>query len=176
MDSLWSVDIRPGLLSPLDILETQAFALRDQTDGLLAAEVRTTRDHSEGTVCLLMEIFAPGLDHVRQRVLTARHAPDRIYPCSLDAEGLQSAELAHSDSEFQELVRQILNSGQVKAVALSLIARARERQKAESLPPLQRRHVGHRRQFRPAWAGVEHEGEDGNGAFDALYDERAAGD
>jgi len=175
MDSLWSAEIKPDILSPRDILEAQAFALREQTDGLLSAEVRITRDNAEAAVYVLMDLVAPGLNNARHRILSARHAAERIYPCHIDAEGIRSAESAHSDEELRELLRQILNSGEVKALALSLIARAREQQKVDSLP-MSRRHNGHRRLFRPAWAGVEVDGDESTVAFDHLYDERAAGD
>ena len=54
--SLWSPDIQPNVLSPRDILELQAAALREQTDGLLSAEVRETRDASEGAAYFLLDI------------------------------------------------------------------------------------------------------------------------
>ena len=175
INSLWSTDIKPGILSPLDILETQVFALREQTDGLLTAEVRANPDNAEGAVYLLLDIVVPSLNGSRHRILTARYFAERIYPCHVDAEALRSAEAAYSDEEFRELVRQVLHSGEVKALALSLIARVRDQRKPSPLP-LERRDLGHKRLFRPAWAGVESEGEEITTTTDNLYDERAAGD
>ena len=175
IDSLWPTEIKQGILSPRDILETQAMALREQTGGLLTGEVRENQDKAEGAVYLILEIAAPKLKGVRHRVLTARHFADRIYPCHIDADGLRSAEVAHSDEEFAGLLRQVLHSGEVKALAISLIARVRRERKAEA-PVLDRGHNGHRRLFRPAWIGVETDAEELANAHDALYDERAAGD
>lgn len=174
-DSLWSPDIKPGILSPRDILDLQAIALREQTDGLLNAEVRTVLDRSEGAVYLILDVIAPTLGDERHRILTARHFADRIYPCHLDAQGLRSAEVAHSDPEFRELVRQVLHSGEVKAMALSLIVRAKD--SWHWSPSFIRKDSGSKHIFRPAWRGVETEGEETNGYLvEALYDERSTGD
>ena len=175
MESLWPTEIKQAILTPRDILETQAMALREQTDGLLTGEVRENRDESEGAVYLILEVVSPKMKGVRHRVLTARHFTDRIYPCHIDADGLRTAEVAYSDREFIELLRQVLHSGEVKALSISLIARARRDRKAE-IPVVERRHNGHRRLFRPAWIGVETDAEESANASDALYDERAAGD
>src|SRR5258708_4490927 len=113
-DNLWSPEIKLGSSSPRDILELQCLALREQSGGLLAAEVREAHDKSEGAIYLIFDIAAPTLGVARHRILTARYFAERIYPCHLDAEGLHSAEVAHSDEEFRELVRQVLHSGEVK--------------------------------------------------------------
>jgi hypothetical protein len=168
-DSLWSPEIQPNVSTPRDILDLQAFALREQTDGLLSAEVRETRDPSERAVYLLLDIVVPSLNGLRQRVMTARHFTDRIYPCHLDAEALRSAEVAHSAEEFRELVRQVLHSGEIKALAQSLISRAKENRKPET-PSLSRFHNGHKRLTRPAWIGVDGE-EDADSATESMHDE-----
>jgi hypothetical protein len=168
-DSLWSPEIKPGLLSPRDVLELQVMALRDQSGGLLNAEIRCAHDKAENAIYLIFEIWAPSLAEERSRILTARSFADRIYPCHLDAVGLRTAEAAHSEEEFRELVRQVLHSGEVKSLALSLMARAKEALPRHE-PGITRRHNGHKRLFRPAWAGVDLDDEH-IGNVDALYDE-----
>lgn len=168
-DNLWSPEIRPEILSPRDILEMQAVALREQSGGLLSAEVREVHDKAEGSIYLILDMIAPTLNEDRHRILTARSFADRTYPCFIDAEGLRSAEGAHSEHEFRELVRQVLHSGEVKSLALSLIARARDGVPAPVQPRV-RHHSGHRRLFRPSWIGVETDNEFVC-AVDALYDE-----
>jgi len=167
MDSLWSPDIKPGLLSPRDILELQAMALREQSGGTLTAEIRLVHDKAEGAIYLVFDIVAPSLGSDRHRVLTVRYFAERMYPCHLDAEGLDSNEAAYSDEEFKELVRRALHSGAVKSLALSLIARAKE---ARPSAGITRRHPAHKRLFRPAWAGVD-VNEEHAGTVEALYDE-----
>jgi hypothetical protein len=166
-DSLWSPDIKTGMLSPRDILELQAMALREQSGGLLSAEIRLAHDKAEGAIYLIFEMAAPSLGKERHRILTVRYFADRMYPCHLDAEGLESNEAAYSDEEFKALVRRALHSGEVKSLALSLMARAKE-----TRPPagITRRHPAHKRLFRPAWAGVDVD-EEHAGAIEALYDE-----
>jgi hypothetical protein len=165
-ESLWSPDIRPGAPSPREILEAQAFALRDQTDNLLTAEVRTAHDPADGTTFLILDLVVPVLGGTRHRVLTARHLEGRVYPCHVEAEALRGAGAAHSDAEFCDLVRQVLHSGEVKSLALALLARAHVARGAEPLV-VARRHNGHARR-RPAWISFE---ADGGDDIDALYDE-----
>ncbi len=174
-DNLWSPEITSEVRSPLVILEQQAAALRDQCAGILTAEVRQAIDKSEGAAYLILDLIAPSLGAARHRILTARYFADRIYPCHVDAEGLRSAEVAHSTDEFRELVRQVLHSGEVKAIAQSLLVRARDERKALPSPGLTRHHNGHKRPFRPAWVGVEVDGDDHLQA-ELLYDERSVGD
>jgi hypothetical protein len=166
-DSLWSAEIKPGLLSPRDILELQAMALRDQSGGLLNAEIRQAHDRAEGTIYLIFDIVAPSLSGDRHRVLTVRYFTERMYPCHLDGEGLDANEAAFSDEEFKDLVRRALHSGEVKSLALSLIARAKE---ARPSTGITRRHSAHKRLFRPAWAGVD-VNDDQAGTVESLYDE-----
>ncbi|MCE9533617.1 MAG: hypothetical protein K8T89_21200 [Planctomycetes bacterium] len=172
MESLWPPDIKPDVLSPRGILEMQALALREQTDGLLSAEVRSVFDNAEGAVYLIFDIVSSSLRGTRQRILTVRHATDRIYPCYLDAEGLTSTESAHSDDEIKGIVRRALHTGDVKAIALSLLASSRDAAKNNRLSGYTKRHRGHQRVSRPAWIGVEADEEfNHNGFVDALYDE-----
>ncbi len=155
-------------MSPRDILDMQAMALRELTGGLLTAQVNLKHDHAEGAVYLIFDLVVPKLQGKRHRILTGRYLDDRIYPCHVDADGLRSSEVAHSDEEFRELVRQVLHSGEVKSLALSLIATAKEELPKERV--IARHHNGHNRLFRPAWNGVETD-EDSNGSVEALYDE-----
>lgn len=165
-DSLWSADISPSVRSPREILEAQADALRQQTDNLLAAEVVIDHDRAECIVRLTLDVAVPGLEGSRYRVLAACHPADRVYPCRL-AEG----DAAHTHEEFTELVRRVLNSDEIKALALSLLDRAR-RERRPDVPGTERRHPGHKRLSRPAWAGVAPDGdaEDAD-AITSLCDE-----
>jgi hypothetical protein len=166
-DSLWSPDIKPGLLSPRDILELQAMALREQSGGMLSAEIRLAHDKAEAAIYLIFDMVAPSLGGDRHRVLTVRYFAERMYPCHLTAECPDANDAAFSDEEFKELVRRALHSGEVKSLALSLITRAKEARPAAGIT---RRHSAHKRLFRPAWAGVD-VNEEHAGSVEALYDE-----
>ncbi len=165
MENLWSPEITSDFLSPRDILRCQAIALREHTDGLISAEMRFTKDSVEQTIHLALDILDP--EGTRHRILTAHHSEERLFPCHVEAKSSSTAQIAYSDFEFQQLVRQILHSGEVKALVLSLIARVRESHPMERTPIL-RHHNGHKRLFRPAWIGVEAEAEC---YIAAMYDE-----
>lgn len=108
----------------------------------------------------------------RHRILTASHATEHIYPCIVQAETMLSDPVANSDSELRDLIRLIFQSCEVKALASSLLAKARQNVHSPA-PANERRHKGHRR-FRPAWAGVDPEGEEAIGLIELLYDEPQA--
>jgi hypothetical protein len=173
-ESLWSPEIKPGILSPRDILDMQAVALREQTGGTLNADVRTAQDQSEDASYVIFDVVAPTLGSARHRILTARYFAERIYPCHVDADGLRAAEVANSDEEFRELVRQVLNSGEVKALCQSLISRSGEIHRNGSAG-ITRKHAGHKRLFRPALNAMESDDEL-NGSVEALYEEAVGGD
>lgn len=169
-DSLWSSDIQPDLLSPREILESQADALHDQSAGLLAAEVGIVRLADEPAVYLAFDIAVPALTGSRHRLLVARHPSDRVYPCWLEAVGTTASEKVHSHAEFRDRVRSILTSGEVTSLAQSLIADARKVRRFDGIT-VERRHAAHRRPVRPAWAGVSEDEEAADGWTVAFYDE-----
>jgi hypothetical protein len=158
-DSLWSSDIQPDLLSPREILEAQADALREQSGGLLASEVGIARAADEPAVHLTFDIAVPAIAGSRHRLLIARHPSNRVYPCMLEAGATPLVETAYSHGEFRDRVRQVLTSGEVTSLALSLIADAKKARRFDATT-LERRHAAHKRQYRPAWAGVAADDED----------------
>jgi hypothetical protein len=139
--NLWSDDISVDVLSPLAILRAQAAQLGRMTKGLLKAEVATTTGTNKW-VQHQLDLMAPVLDYYRHRVLTARHHMDMVYPVTVDAEcfndptgspELGSSREAPTEEEFIQLVRQALQSNEVKLVIQSLIARSNE---FRGTPPL----------------------------------------
>lgn len=145
--SLWPTAVRPGVRTPHDILSAQAEALAQQTDGVLVGEL-SVRESEGGPTTLTLDICAPALDY-RHWVLTASHLTGLSYPASVDAlifrpqtpaeaakligsallgqpRSLSEENVAASDEALTQLVRRVLNSPQVVAVAVSLIARAED--------------------------------------------------
>ena len=170
--SLWSPDIQPEIISPGIVLEEQAHALRVQTSGILDAQVRFRSDDFEDRACYTLEMLAPSLANSCHRIVTVSHSRERIFPCTLEAETALSNSIAHSEPEFREILRQVLQSAEVKSLALSLVARVRNARSlvlANADTTHVRKHKAHKR-FRPAWAGPEHT-EDDALSVDALYDE-----
>lgn len=148
--SLWPPDIHPTIESPREILDGQARVLRDLTRGCLTAEVRVIHDEYEQRLTICLDMIASG-GVGRHRILTASHSTDQIYPCVVQAPAALEDPVANSDHELRELIRQVLQTSEVKALAASLIAKSRQTA-GPRMDERERRHKGHRR-FRPAWAG-----------------------
>lgn len=152
--SLWSSDIKPNVLSPFAILDPQAQALTEQTKGLLVGELKVAHDNEKKTTSLTLDLIAPVLNNYRRRILTATYRTDMLYPVMVDADSFRrtarripepagfnpfaspkkAANEASSDEEFQRLVEQVLQSPEVTAVAVSLIAQINDvQQKKQDL-------------------------------------------
>lgn len=148
---LWSDDIRVDVLRPLVILRSQESLLARKTQGILEAKVSTvTNDVWE---LHQLDLIAPALNHYRTTLLTAKHARDMVYPVTVRANCFlpktkSAAEAlvpglgetvrvlrgeppgdqreAATQEEFIDLVRQVLRSGEVRALIQSLVARSNE--------------------------------------------------
>src|SRR4051794_3745040 len=130
--SLWSNKIRANVSSPWTILDSQARALADQTNGILVGHITRRLPDSEKNVVITLDIFVPTLKY-SHRVLVARHKAELPYPVMIDAEVFRPTSFdeireaartaamisgktekpvnrADSDEELSELVQQVLNS------------------------------------------------------------------
>jgi hypothetical protein len=76
--SLWSELLKPGILSPLAILKSQAEALKEQTNGILVPEI-DSEEHLPRIKHILF-IVVPALDGFRYSALEVVHHKDRPYP------------------------------------------------------------------------------------------------
>ena len=86
--SFWPEDIDVGVLSPREILETQANALAEITKGLVTAQIMETTQAADPkalTSQLQLVMVAPNLRYRRQ-ILTVRYAMDQMYPATVDAD------------------------------------------------------------------------------------------
>jgi hypothetical protein len=138
--SLWPPDIKADVQSPRTILDLQAKALSRQTNEVLLGEVQTSYDKEKGTVFVSLDIVVPALNGLRRRLLTASHRTDMIYPVKVEAACFADGRLevdefgrlraprneAASDNDFRDLLAKVLRSDEVKAIAVSLVARANE--------------------------------------------------
>jgi hypothetical protein len=166
--SLWPSELQNAVESPNDILEGQARVLRDLTGGNLTADIRVIHDECEQRITLCLDLIGPN-DGGRHRVLTISYSTVQMYPCIVQAQAELADPLAYSDCEVRELIRQILKTREVRALATSLIAKARQTA-PKGEPIRERRHKGHRT-FRPAWAGVGPEEDDAGSLLALLRDE-----
>src|SRR5262249_31697315 len=82
--TLWSPEIKPEILSPRQILSSQANALSSLTKGLLIGELSEIKTE-KNKIVFSLDIFAPALNY-RHRVLTATHSVPLVYPVLLDAD------------------------------------------------------------------------------------------
>ena len=142
--SLWPAEIRPHILSPMIILKAQAEALVKQTGGILSADVKR-KETEGGKVELTFDIVVPALNGYRHRILNVAYDMNLPYPCIVDAEFFSSgaksvfrgflegrpppdafSNRADSDTEFIDIIAQVLQSSHILSIAQSLIARASE--------------------------------------------------
>jgi hypothetical protein len=143
---LWPDDIKVEVLPPLAILKAQEGLLARKTQGKLQAKL--TRTESERLVQYQLDLIAPSLNFYRELLLSARHKRGRYYPVDVTAECLTPKSLgptrargggmqddidspavqqrATTDEEFIRLVREVLQSGEVRSLIHSLIARINE--------------------------------------------------
>jgi hypothetical protein len=139
---LWPEDIKVEVLPPIAILKVQEELLARKTKGLLQAKVSTVE--TDKLVQHQLDLIAPNLHFYRERILSAMHEREMLYPVSVTADVLARrpaeplAELgtalaraiaplapqrAATDDEFIRLVREILRSENVRALIASLLAR-----------------------------------------------------
>jgi hypothetical protein len=147
---LWPNDIKAEVLPPIAVLKVQEGLLARRTQGLLQAKLTTTA--TENLVQHQLDLIAPSLNFYRERLLSATHDRVMLYPVIVTAgvfgpkpetpKGLlglttpvvesiiqRMSDLgltqrrAATDEEFVQLVREVLQSEEVRALIHSLIAR-----------------------------------------------------
>lgn len=143
---LWSDDIRVDVLTPLAILKTQEGILAKKTHGILEAQVTT--NYTQKLVQHDLDLIAPALGYYRERILSATHGQDRVYPVTITAESFRpprkfvgslgelapNQKIAETEEAFISLVRDVLQSGEVRGLIQSLIARSNENRPPQ-VPP-----------------------------------------
>lgn len=164
--SLWPLDIQVGVQSPREAVEAQARVLRELTRGILSAEVCVINDDHEKQMTICMDLIGP--NHTsRHRLLTATHSTERIYPCIVQAKTEMRYPKANTERELLDLIAQILQSGDVKALASSLIVKNRQ-----SIPtPGHSKRQIKRSRSRSAWMGVCSDEFDSSDLAELLCDE-----
>lgn len=169
--SLWPADLQSDIDSPREILEGQAHVVREQTSGNLTADVRVIHDECEQRITLCLDMVGPGVGN-RHRIMTVSHSTHLMYPCIVQAQAELADPLAYSDNELRDIIRQILQSREMRGLASSLIVKARQSHRAR--PAMAEPSSKKRRALRPAWAGVGPEEEEEAAAVAMLWDEPQA--
>src|SRR4051812_45259929 len=98
---LWPVDIKLDVLPPVAILKTQEGFLARKTQGLLQAKVSTVA--TDALVQHQLDLIAPGLNFYRERLLSATHAADTLYPVTVSAEAFDPP----AQSPYEKLAKVI---------------------------------------------------------------------
>lgn len=154
---LWSDDIKVSVLPPIAVLKAQEGLLASKTEGMLRAELTTTQ--TDNLVQHQLDLIAPSLDY-RERLLSAKHDRDRVYPVLVTAAAFAPRPLAHLEipqgapdreklparttqreaataEDFIGLVKEVLHSVEVRSLIQSLIARINEPKppETEAQPP-----------------------------------------
>jgi hypothetical protein len=149
---LWSDDIQVKVLAPAAILRAQVSSLRRKTQGLVEAVV-DTRTSAE-SIRHHLDLIAPAVNGYRERILTATHSTKKVYPVTVTAEcfatrekgrlqllsarkildGLQPNErTAITQEAFIGLVKEVLQSPEVRGAIESLIAQSNEAMTSSSV-------------------------------------------
>jgi hypothetical protein len=146
--SFWPENIDVGVLSPKEILETQANALADITKGLVTAKIieTTVATDKAPTFQLQLILVATNLTYERQ-ILTISHGIQLFYPATVDADCFRTrppplmrelikdatgmewptdAPTAVTDRDLGTLVKTVLRSDEVRSLLTSLIARSKD--------------------------------------------------
>ena len=139
-----------NVLPPIAVLKAQEGLLARHTHGMLQAKLTTTE--ADKLVQHQLDLIAPSLNFYRERLLSATHDREMLYPVTVTAEcfapkssdpmqavvaAAQRAmdpsviqRKAATDEEFIELVRRVLQSPDVRALIHSLIARINQQTEA----------------------------------------------
>jgi hypothetical protein len=148
---LWSDDIQVKVLTPVAILRAQASSLRRKTQGLVVAEL-DTRTSAE-YVRHHFDLIAPAANGYRERILTAAHSSKKVYPVTVTAECFaarfnhlspslrvlggppRNERTAATQEAFIGLVKEVLQSPEVRGTIESLIAQSNEAASSPSSSP-----------------------------------------
>ena len=144
----WPTEIKPDIQPPLAILKPRAAELTQLTKGILVGQISTLTDKDQTWLFHNLDAVVPALNNLRQRLVTVKHQIKMIYPAFVDAEGLEKSRRdiireagslprhfgpppkehneASTDEELIELLKQALNSAQMKSTLVSLIALANQ--------------------------------------------------
>ena len=146
----FSTDIKPDVQAPLTILKTCGAELTQLTRGILIGQVSTFPNTDQKWVFHSLDAVVPALKNLRQRLVTVKHEIKMIYPAFVDAEAFEVPVLnqmvaemgtlprtfggpppkkrneASTDEELIELLKQALNTPQMKSTLVSLIAMANQ--------------------------------------------------
>jgi hypothetical protein len=138
---LWTDDITVDIVTPLAILRAQSQGLERRTKGLLEAEINSQEKENE--IVHWLDLVAPALGF-RERILTATHVRNRVYPVTLEARCFaknpkqftveETRRAAVSQQEFIELLAQVLRSGDVRSSIQSLLARSNDENTTSTKP------------------------------------------
>jgi hypothetical protein len=124
--NLWPEEVNVDVLPPSAVLKVQAANLSERTRGLLEGAVRSVQ--TDKLVSYSLDLVAPQVPGVRHTVLVAKHSKGKPYPVTIEASTFYShgpnygSADASSYVEFLQLVGQVLQSPEVRAVLESLIA------------------------------------------------------
>ena len=139
---LWSDDISVDVLTPLAILRAQERRPgAGEQKGLLEAEINSQERENE--VVHWLDLVAPALGY-RERILTATHHKNRVYPVTLEAICFaknpnqftipETRRSAISQQEFIGLLTEVLRSGDVRSSIQSLLARSNDAKDSSASP------------------------------------------
>jgi hypothetical protein len=144
---LWNQSVLSSIpaSTPYVVLQEQAQAVKDLTEGLLTADVRVVGYRQGGKVRIhnTLQLRTPAFPAYSYDVLTVVHdavVDDKgaVYPCEIRAEELLGqlggGRWAASEGNLRTILQQVLNSPRVDAAVTSISARVHEKLNGRSAP------------------------------------------
>lgn len=142
MPDLWGAGFSVDVRTPTAILNAQAALLKQKTQGIVTAQLESSI--GKNVVTINFDLCAPAVDNFRARVLMVRHKADYVYPALITAAIFagssnigfkdlawgtvedQMSRLAETEEQFISLLHEALQSGHIRSIVQSLIARSNE--------------------------------------------------
>ena len=116
---LWPADlVRPIPSSPITVMKEQALRLGHKTGNLVLGDVRPEMDNRQ--VNLIFELVMPLLENYRYGLFKVSYPAQQVYPLDIYVMGPNRTRVEKSD-DFVNVIRDILNSDQVKTVINSFV-------------------------------------------------------
>ena len=88
--SLWTKSLDSSEVAPIEVLRSQIAPVKEMTKGLIEGEILTWSGN-DGFIYYLFDLVAPKLNLARHCLLAASHPQGRLYPVTVQAEGLKAS-------------------------------------------------------------------------------------
>ncbi len=119
--SLWGdLSQIEAVRTPFVILQEQAVILGEITNGLILGEV--SRLATGQKIQMDLSLVVPALDKYRYAVVEVQSPIVQTYPLTVKSAAIEHRQLCDSEEEFEEALRSVLSSPQIRKVIATLLS------------------------------------------------------